>query len=137
MKTKKFVILFGLSLIFIAHCMAQIPEEEEKGAIIEVIKESYIGAAHNNIDIDVLKKGFHERYNWQGLHHGSLMIFNLRQWIILLNRDKELRPEWHNRTTADIKVIGLEGNTAVVRVDVFNDQIRDYTDFLSMYMEKG
>jgi ubiquinone/menaquinone biosynthesis C-methylase UbiE len=132
MRTKRLVVLFGLAIFFVVQCSAQTTEEEKK-AIVELIEESYIGAAHDNIDIDVLKKGFHESFTWQGLHHDRMVIWSLRQWIILLNREKWLRPDWNNRTTAEIQVIGIEGNAAVVKVDIYNNQVHDFTDFLSVY----
>ncbi len=52
MKTKSLIVLLGLALFLVAQCFAQTKEEEKK-AIEELIKESYIGAANNNIDIDV------------------------------------------------------------------------------------
>ncbi len=132
MKTRSLIVLLGLTLFFIAQCFSQTTKEEKK-AIVELIKESYIGAACNNIDIDVLKKGFHESFTWQGMHHGRLFTWSLKQWIILLNREKRFRPDWNNRTTADIQVIGIEGNAAVARVDIYNNQVHDSTDFLSVY----
>ncbi len=132
MQTKRLIVLLGLALFFVAQCFAQTTEEEKK-AIASLIKESYIGAAHNNIDIEILKKGFHESFTWQGMHHDRLLIWNLRQWIILLNREKWLRPDWNSRTTAEIHVIGIEGNAAAAKVDVYNNQVHDFTDFLSVY----
>lgn len=132
MKKKSLIVLLGLTLFFVVQCFAQ-TTEEEKRAIVELIIESYIEAAHNNIDIDVLKKGFHESFTSQSMHHDRLVITTLRQWIILLNREKWLRPDWNNRTTVEIQVIGIEGNAAVAKVDIYNNQVHDFTDFLSVY----
>ena len=132
MKMKRQIVLLGLALLIALQCFAQ-TAEEEKDAIVELIEESYIGAAYNNIDIAVVKKGFHENFTWQGLHHDRLFTTNLRQWIILLEREKWLRPDWNNRTTAEISVIGIEGNAAVAKVDVFNNRVHELTDFLSVY----
>lgn len=136
MKTKRSIVLLGLALFLVAQCFAQ-TIQKEKEAIVNLVKESYIGAAYNNIDIDVLKKGFHDDFTWQGLHHDRLVIWSLRQWIILLEREKWLRPDWDNRTTAEIEVIGIEGNTAVAKVDIYNNQVHEFTDFLSAYKFPG
>ncbi len=132
MKTKNLIALFWLLLLIGAHCFAQTPGEE-KAAIVKLIDESYLGAVHNNIDIDVLRKGFHESYTSQDLHHGRLDITTLRQWIILLDREKWLRPDWNNRTSAEIEVIGIEGNAAIAKVEIYNKRVHDSTDFLSLY----
>ncbi len=135
MKTKRLILLLGLVLFFVAQCFSQTTEEEKK-AIVEIIKESYIAAAYNNIDIEILKKGFHESFTWQGMHHDRLFVWTLPQWIILLDREKWLRPDWNNRTTAEIQVIGIEGNASVAKVDIYNNQVHDSTDFLSLYKLK-
>jgi SAM-dependent methyltransferase len=132
MKIKNSIVLFGLALFFVMQCTAQTTEEEKK-AIIKLINESYIDAAHNNIDTDVIKKGFHESFTWQTFRHDRLIVLTVRQWLILLNREKWLRPDWNDRTTAEIRVIGIEGNAAVAKIDVYNNQIHDSTDFLSLY----
>jgi SAM-dependent methyltransferase len=80
-----------------------------------------------------LKKGFYDSFTWQDTHHERLIVWTLRQWIILLERDKWLRPDWNNRTTAEIEVIEVEGNAAVAKVDIYNNKVHDLTDFLSAY----
>ncbi len=136
MKIRSSIILFGLALFFVTQCTTQTTEEDKK-AIVKLINESYIRAAHNKIDIDIVKKGFHESFTWQGLHHDRLFIQTMRQWFILLNREKWLRPDWNDRTTAEVKVIGIEGNAAVAKIDIYNNQIHDSTDFLSLYKFKA
>ena len=132
MKIKRSIILLGLVLFFLTQSTAQ-TTDADKGAIVKLISESYLGAAHNNIDIDGLKKGFHESFTWQNKQHDRLLTTTLRQWIILLEREKWLRPDWNNRTTAEIEVIGIEGHAAAARVDIYNHQIHEFTDFLSVY----
>ncbi len=132
MGTKRKIFLLGFTLFFMVQCFAQ-KVEEEKEAIIGLIEKYYIGAALNDIDIDALKKGFHESFTWQGFRHGHLTITDMRQWILLLNREKLFRPDWDSRTTARIEVIGIEGNAAVAKVDIYNYRVHDTTAFLSLY----
>jgi SAM-dependent methyltransferase len=137
MRTKSLILLIGLTVFFIAQCFGQ-TIEEDKNAIVELIEKSYIGAAHNTIDINVLRKGFHENFTWQGFHHDRLATIDLQQWILLLNREKRIRPDWNNRTTAEVEVIGIEGGAAIAKVEIYNDQVHDFTDFLSLYkLEDG
>ncbi len=67
------------------------------------------------------------------MHHDRFFITTLEQWIKTLNREKWLRPDWNNRTTAEIQVLGIEGKAAVVKVEIYNNQVNDFTDFLSLY----
>ena len=131
MKNGRIIVFILLSAFISAHCFAQTPEDEKK-AIVELIEEAYIGAAYNRIDTDIVKKGFHESFTWQIMHHDRLFVVTLAQWEKLLNRDKWFRPEWNDRTTAQIQVIGLEGNAASVKVDIYNNQVHELTEFLSL-----
>ncbi len=67
------------------------------------------------------------------LHGDSLTVFSLKQWTMQIDRMKAVRPNWNNRTTAEITVLGLEGNAAVARVDISNNSVPGTTDFLSLY----
>lgn len=135
MNTKNLTRLLFLTTILHAGCIAQ-TVDEEKNAIKAMIQESYIGGAYNDDNTKAMKKGFHESVTIQDLNNHGFMILSLKQWLIALDRQKWLRNDWNNRTTAKISVIGLEGNVAVARVDIYNDKIHDLTDFLSLYKFK-
>lgn len=131
MKTGRTVVLLTTVVCFAVLSFAQIPETEKK-AIVELIQEAYIGAAYNRIDTDIVKKGFHESFIWQAMHHDRLFVVTLAQWEKLLNRDKWFRPDWNDRTTAQIQVIGIEGNAAAAKVNIYNNQVHELTEFLSL-----
>ncbi len=125
-----FVALFVL--FSFAPGFAKTGKEEEK-AIEAMIQEAYIGGAYNDDDTEALKQGFHESSTVHQLHQKDLMIYSLGQWTKQIDRLKLIRPNWNSRTTAEIEVLGLEGNAAVARVDVFNNRVPELTDFLSLY----
>ena len=131
MKTEQTIFFVLLSAFVFAHCFAQTQEDEQK-AIVELIQEAYIGAAYNRIDTDIVKKGFHESFTWQAMHHDRLFVITLAQWEKLLNRNKWFRPDWNDRATAQIQVIGLEGNIATAKVNIYNNQIHELTEYLSL-----
>ena len=132
MKKRSTVVLLLLSVLTYSLCLAQTKEDEEK-TIVTLIREAYIGGAYNDADTRAMSKGFHDKVTIQDVNRFGYMTTSLKQWQILLDRQKWLRPDWNNRTTADIKVLGLEGHAAVVRVDVYNDKVLELTDFLSLY----
>ena len=108
------------------------PEEEKK--IVSLIQEAYIGGAYNDVDTKAMSQGFHENCVIQDLNSRGLATMSLKQWLIVLDRQKWiLKDRWNGRTTADIKVLGLEGRAAVARVEIYNDNVHDLTDFLSLY----
>lgn len=130
-KNHKILILCFTSLFF-AQCFSQTTTNDKK-AIADLIQASYIQAAYNQINIDALKKGFHENFTWQWKHHDRLFVINMENWIKDIEREKEIRPEWNNRTSAQIQVIALETNTAVAKVKFFNNKVHERTDFISIY----
>lgn len=132
MNTNRWIIITGLAMLFLMPNVAQAGEKEKK-AIEDLINRCFVEAANNRIDIEVLKKGFQERFSWKWVHHGRLYETDLAQWIKNLERENQVRPEWHNRTSAEIEVMGIEGDAAVARVEIFNDRIHDQTIFMSLY----
>ncbi len=125
-----FVVLLVLSSL--AQCYARTNAEDAE-AIKALIRQAYVGGVYNDDDTGVMKSGFHEKLSVQQLHHQDLNIYSLQQWTMQIDRMKLVRPKWNSRTTAEIEVLGLEGNAAVARVDVFNHQVPELTDFLSLY----
>ncbi len=128
---KKDIVLL-LVLFFSARCFAQDKEADDK-SIKALIQEAYIGGAYNDDDTEAMKKGFHDHSTVHQLHHENLTVLSLKQWMMQIDRMKAVRPNWNNRTTAEITVIGLEGNAAVARVDISNNKVPETTDFLSLY----
>ena len=131
MKLQKILFLIVLSVIW-ANCLSQ-PKSEEKRAIKEVILESYLGGAYNDNDVEAIKKGFHESFTTQVLNGNMYRVIPLQEWINGLNDWKKSRKNWNNNVTAEITVIGLEGNAAVAQVELFNKKIHQTTEFLSIY----
>jgi SAM-dependent methyltransferase len=132
MKATKLILVSALAVTSFAHCFGD-KEESEKKAIEAVIREAYIGGAYNDDDTRAIRSGFHEALTIHDLHGQSLRVYSLRQWLMQLDHMKQLRPDWNDRTTAEITVLALAGNAAVARVDVRNDEILEVTDFLSLY----
>jgi SAM-dependent methyltransferase len=108
-------------------------EETEENAIEVLIRDTYIGGAYNDDTTEAMKQGFHEKSTVHQLHHEKLMVFSLKQWTMQIDRMRAVRPKWNNRTTAEIEVLALEGNAAVARVDIANNDIPQTTDFLALY----
>jgi len=132
MKVKSITVLYLLAIFSFTICFAQTKKDENE-AIVSLIQEAYIGGAYNDVDTKAMTKGFHENVTLQDLNNRGFMISSLKQWLIVLERQKWLRDDWNNRTTAEISVIGLEENAAVARADIYNNKIHNLTDFLSLY----
>jgi SAM-dependent methyltransferase len=128
---RNLTVLAGIFFAVAAQGLA-VDGAAEKTAIVKLIEEYYVGAANNLIDVEKVKKGFHEKFTWQLVHGGRMFVWGMKQWRVMLERDKWLRPEWKNRTTAQIEVVGLAGDAAVARVEIYNNKIHDATDFLSL-----
>jgi SAM-dependent methyltransferase len=130
--TLKSIAVPLLAALSSLHGLAQTKEAEEN-AIKALIQDAYVGGVYNDDNTEAMKNGFHEKSTVHQLHHENLTIFSLKQWTMQIDRMKAVRPTWNNRTTAEIAVIGLEGNAAVARVDISNNNVPETTDFLSLY----
>ena len=125
------MLLIGMILLMVSQDFAQ-SSDNGKHAIEKLIQESYIEASYNDIDVETVKKGFHESYTSQTLVHERMTSINLRQWLLVLNRQKIIQSDINKGTTAEIEVLGIEGDAAVARVDIYRDGVRNVTEFLSI-----
>lgn len=112
------VLLLVYSYPVLSFAQARLGDER---AIEALIQEAYVGGVYNDDDTEAMEKGFHEKATIQQLHHHTLAVYPLRQWRMQLARTRAVRPSWNDRTTAEVEVVGLEGDAAVARVDVAND----------------
>ena len=132
MTQRRKTALLGMILLLASQCLAQ-TEAEEKKAIEEIIQKSYIDAAYNYVDVDAIKKGFHESYTSLSKAHGHINVINLKQWLLLLKRQKIIKADMNTGTSAKIDTLQVEGDAAVARVDVYRDGVHNATEFLSLY----
>lgn len=125
------IILFLFAVLNQMFCITDNKDYNEK-EIKKVVQTAYIGGVFNDATTDAMIEGFHKRFTMQFIQDDSLVVTTLQQWKSSLDKWKEKRKNWKN-VEGEINILAIENETAIVRVDVYQENKVLYTDFLSLY----
>ncbi len=127
MKTlKSTIVLLLLSTI----CFAQNSVKEED-KIKELITKA-VTATHQDYDIELTKKLYHEGFEILVLRENHLFPFSRFNWIVDLKEQKKQE----KKITLDFKYIDVTGTAAIAKFLYFEDGKLSCTDYMSLYKFK-
>ena len=126
MKTISALLLF-LSTITLVN--AQSDEE----AIKAVITSAYVEGIQNRGNTDDIRKGFHPSFNMLRMMQNEIKPFAIEEWIAALEKSKADNPAQPPRTEAKFLNVDVTGNAAVVKLDLFRENKKTFTDYLVLY----
>ncbi|PLX25433.1 MAG: hypothetical protein C0599_00610 [Salinivirgaceae bacterium] len=108
--------------------------QDDKELIKNVIEEGYVKGLHNNGDLAVTAKSFHEGFNLLGVSNNHLTKFPIYSWLEMSKKrreqkDQPVRPE----TISKYPMIDITGNAAVAKVELYQNENKIFTDYLMLY----
>ncbi len=124
---KHWIIVFG----FLLYSPAQFAQQADDASVIkELLVESYVNAIYVNRDEHAVRGGFHPGFVLHVLDDGQLIQAPLDMWLARLQLDgiSNSTPYDH-----DFKSIDITGNSAVVKMEIFEDSKHIYTDYFGLY----
>jgi Putative lumazine-binding len=112
--------------------------EAEKDTVKAVVEEGYIQGIHVKSDMDLVRKNFHEDFMMFALKEGKVKKISIQEWIERIEKKKAEKAASAEKpkevkTTHKFKTVDVVGNTAVVKVELFKDNLLTFTDYLSLY----
>lgn len=121
-------ILFLLMLIA-PFVHAQSDEE----AIKNVINTSYIGGIQNRGSSEDIRKGFHPSFTMLRLTENEIKPLPIEEWIANIEKSKAKNEPAPAKAEGKFINIDVTGNAAVVKLDLFRDGKKTFTDYLVLY----
>ena len=124
---KHWIIVFG----FLLYSPAQFAQQvDDVGEIKELLVQSYVDGIYVNRDETAVRSGFHPGFVLHVLDDGQLIQAPLDMWLARLQLDgiNSSTPYDH-----DFKSIDITGNSAVVKMEIFEDSKHIYTDYFGLY----
>lgn len=103
---------------------------EDELAIKEVLVKCYVEGIHINRDSAAVKGGFHPSFLMHVYAGGQIIKASLDMWLERLKLDGIKNT---NRIEAEFKSIDKSGNTAVVRMEIYENSNHIYTDYFGLY----
>lgn len=107
--------------------------QSDEEAIKEVINTSYIGGIQNRGSSEDIRKGFHPSFNMLRLTENDIKPLPIEEWITNLEKSKAKNEPAPPKAEGKFINIDVTGNAAVVKLDLFRDGKKTFTDYLVLY----
>jgi hypothetical protein len=124
---KQFALLICLCSFYPG--VAQTDEE----AVKAVVTSAYIEGIQNRGNVDDIRKGFHPSFNMLRLVQNEIKPFPIEEWIAAIEKNKKENPTAGPRTEGKFINIDITGTAAVVKLELFKESKKTFTDYLVLY----
>ena len=123
--------LFALILLAFSLSASQTSDSEE---IIKIVNEAYIDGIQNRGDIDVIRQGFSADFEMIIFSENNIEKRSIEEWISIVEEQKRTNPgPPENPASAKILDVDVTGNLAVVKLELYRQGRKQFTDFLTLH----
>lgn len=122
-----------LALIFLSTIFNISIAQSDEEAIQSVITSAYIDGIHNRGNIEDIRKGFHPSFNMLRMVNNEIKPLPIEEWIASIEKAKKENTPPVSQTDGKFIDIDITGNAAVVKLDLFRDTRKIFTDYLVLY----
>lgn len=128
---------FIISAALLFSSLSSIAQESaEKEAIKEAIIQTYAHPLYGGGSLEDIRSGLHEGFEMFVLYKGEFRKSSKAEWLERLEEVRS-RPKKPNRPKVkrsyEFAMIDVTGQTAMVKLEVFQDNTLKFTDYLSLY----
>jgi Putative lumazine-binding len=128
MKKSFFLLTLLTSLIQGFALFAQSDEE----AVKQVVTSAYIEGIQNRGDVAAIRKGFHPSFNMLRLTDNNIAPLPIEEWITNLEKSKSQNTPFA-KTTGKFINVDITGNAAVVKLELYREEKKVFTDYIVLY----
>ena len=125
MKTLLAILLTGIVLI--GHA------QSDEDAIKQVVTSAYIEGIQNNGSVEDIRKGFHPTFTMLRLTENEIKPYPIEEWITAIEKRKKEGASSPPRAEGKFVSVDITGNASVVKLDLFREGKRTFTDYLVLY----
>ena len=119
--------------LFIAVSVVALAQEADETLIKKVVTSAYIDGIQNRGSIDDIRKGFHPSFNMLRLNNNDIKPLPIEEWIANLEKAKASNEPAPPKAEGKFINVDVTGNAAVVKLDLFREGKRTFTDYLVLY----
>jgi hypothetical protein len=119
--------------IFLLIFCFQLNAQSDDEVIRSVVTNAYINGIQNRGSSEDIRKGFHPSFAMLRLMENSVKPLPIEEWIASIEKAKlEKAPAL---PTAEGKFLSIDvtGNAAVVKLEIYREGKKTFTDYLSLY----
>ena len=120
---------------FLLYSPAQLAQQPDDASLIkELLVDSYVNGIYLDRDEQAVRNGFHPDFILHVLDDGHLIQAPLDMWLGRLELDGTKNSTPHNY---EFKSIDITGNSAMVKMNIYEDSVHIYTDYFGLYKFAG
>jgi len=132
---KKILVMSILLLSFTTYVLGQNDEDQIK----EVVQKAYVDGIQNKGSLTDIDQGFHPCFQLIGVHDDGnrVNITPIYNWREGVRAFKEANPEAAiSKRTCKFILIDITGQAAIAKIELYTNDKKDFTDYLSLYKFK-
>jgi len=128
----KQVLISVVAILCSIIALAQTSDEE---AVKQIVTSAYVEGIQNNGSIEDIRKGFHPSFNMLRLVENEIKPYSIEDWIATIEKRRvEAKPDSKVvRTEAKFLNVDITGNAAVVKLELYREGKRTFTDYIVLY----
>jgi hypothetical protein len=107
--------------------------QSEEDAIKQVVTSAYIDGIQNNGNVEDIRKGFHPTFTMLRLVENDVKPYPIEEWITAIEKRKKENAPVPPRAEGKFVTVDVTGNAAIVKLDLFRDGKKTFTDYLVLY----
>ncbi len=130
MKVKIPIFIVLVLLGALLGCAQKSIDESETKAIKQVLADAYIRGIFVDRNIELVRSGFHPDFSMHVLDDKQIIQASLDMWLQRLELDG-IKNE--NKIDHEFKFIDFTENSAVVKMEIYENSKHIYTDYFCLY----
>ncbi len=107
--------------------------QNKEADIKAVVISAYIEGIQNRGSVDDIRKGFHPSFNMIRLINNEIKPLPIEEWLTNLEKVKKENPAAPPHTDGKFINIDVTGNNAVVKLELYRENKKVFTDYLVLY----
>jgi hypothetical protein len=107
--------------------------QNDEASVKQVVTSAYVEGIHNRGSIDDIRKGFHPSFNMLRLMDNEIKPLPIEEWITMLEKTRKEAPTTPARTEGKFINVDVTGNNAVVKLELYRENKKVFTDYLVLY----
>jgi hypothetical protein len=113
-------------------CIAKAQGTEEE-SIKQVIMSAYVEGIQNGGSVDDIRKGIHPTFTMLRLADNEVKPYPIEEWITAIEKRKKESAPPAPRAEAKFLTTDITGNAAVVKLELYREGKKTFTDYLVLY----
>ncbi|HYG04423.1 MAG TPA: nuclear transport factor 2 family protein [Chryseosolibacter sp.] len=122
-----------LLLLFVSVSQFAFAQPSDEEAIKAVVSSAYIEGIQNRGNVEDIRKGFHPSFNMLRLSDNEIKPLAIEDWIANLEKAKANNVAPPAKTEGKFLNVDVTGNAAVVKLELFREGKKTFTDYLVLY----